>query len=283
MSKTKIFFDTEFTGLHQNNTLISIGFISECGKTFYAELNDYDKTQVDDWLQKNVIDNLLMSEPDKGEDEYFVATRHSDNPIGNDLYKSYSVQLRCNTEMLRSNLSQWLSQFDEVEMWSDCLSYDWVLFCQIFGNAFNIPKNVYYIPFDICTLFKVKGIDPDVSREQFADTLDSNQLKKHNALWDARVIKLCYNKLVDDASGGLSKTPNFKQYKRKGLSEMVSVTEFNENGGDFSKVSISSPDQLLQTRNPDEFNLGYVARNPKNHEDLWYVAKKYFDENLEPV
>jgi hypothetical protein len=26
-----------------------------------------------------------------------------------------------------------------------------------------------------------------------------------------------------------------------------------------------------------------VARNPNNHEDLWYVAKKYFDENLEPA
>jgi hypothetical protein len=37
MSKTKIFFDTEFTGLHQGTTLISIGLISECGKTFYAE------------------------------------------------------------------------------------------------------------------------------------------------------------------------------------------------------------------------------------------------------
>jgi hypothetical protein len=35
MNKTKIFFDTEFTGLHQNTTLISIGLISECGKNFY--------------------------------------------------------------------------------------------------------------------------------------------------------------------------------------------------------------------------------------------------------
>jgi DNA polymerase III epsilon subunit-like protein len=36
MKKTKIFFDTEFTGLHQKTTLISIGLVSECGKTFYA-------------------------------------------------------------------------------------------------------------------------------------------------------------------------------------------------------------------------------------------------------
>jgi hypothetical protein len=44
---------------------------------------------------------------------------------------------------LKLYLSQWLEQFGEVEIWSDCLSYDWVLFNQLFGHAFNIPKNVY--------------------------------------------------------------------------------------------------------------------------------------------
>ena len=42
----KIFFDTEFTGLHKNTTLVSIGFISEDGRTFYAECNDFDWDQV---------------------------------------------------------------------------------------------------------------------------------------------------------------------------------------------------------------------------------------------
>ena len=31
----KIFFDTEFTGLHKNTTLISIGLVSETGDEFY--------------------------------------------------------------------------------------------------------------------------------------------------------------------------------------------------------------------------------------------------------
>jgi len=81
-------------------------------------------------------------------------------------------------------------------MWSDCLSYDWVLFNQLWGHAFSIPKNIYYIPFDICTLFKVKGIDPDINRERFLEWPDSEQ--KHNALWDARVIKACYEKLMNE-------------------------------------------------------------------------------------
>lgn len=179
MSKTKIFFDTEFTGLHQNTTLISIGLIAENGQTFYAELTDYDKSQIDDWLQKNVIENLLLNETEHGIDS------NSLNGIdAKFIGKTFDVKLA---------LTNWLSQFDEVELWSDCLSYDWVLFNQIFGHAFNIPKNVYYIPFDICTLFKLQGIDPDVNREDFADYKTNS--RKHNALHDARVIKECFLKL----------------------------------------------------------------------------------------
>ncbi len=47
-------------------------------------------------------------------------------------------------------------------------------------------------------------------------------------------------------------------------------------GEDLSKVSVSEPDKNLPT-----LEGGYIARNPKNHEDQWYVAKKYFDDNLE--
>lgn len=170
---TKVFFDMEFTGLHQNTTLVSIGLISESGQTFYAELTDYDKYQVDEWLQENVINKLNLTEQD------------------NAAYPSAWL-LKGNRVELKEALRAWFSQFDQVEMWSDCLSYDWVLFCNIFGHAFNIPKNIYYIPFDICTLFKAKGIDPDISREDFCD-IHGDQ--KHNALWDAQIIKECFNKI----------------------------------------------------------------------------------------
>ena len=174
---TKIFFDTEFTGLHQKTTLISIGFISECGKTFYAEFADYDKSQVDNWIKENVINNTL----------FINGNSSSCTNLNN--YSHIGA-----TETIVADLKDWLSQFEQVEIWSDCLSYDWVLFNQLFGHAFNIPKNVYYIPFDICTLFKIKGVDPDISREEYA-SMSENSLK-HNALWDAKVIKKCYELLV---------------------------------------------------------------------------------------
>lgn len=190
---TKIFFDTEFTGLHQNTTLISIGLISECGKTFYAELTDYDKSQIDDWIQENVINNLMFNGQKDAKYDHYKATRSIDNKFPNSIYKSYSLELSGNKTRVVKHLKQWLSQFENIEIWSDCLAYDWVLFNELFGNAFNIPENVYYIPFDICTLFKMKGVDPDISREEFADMNDGSL--KHNSLWDAKVIKKCFELL----------------------------------------------------------------------------------------
>ncbi len=176
---TKVFLDTEFTGLQQNTTLISIGLISECGKHFYAELTDYDRTQIDDWLQNNVIKNLLL------------LPEHS-------FASNENWTLKGNKNQVKEALTVWLSQFESVEVWSDCLAYDWVLFNQIFGHAFNIPENVHYIPFDICTLFKMKGIDPDINRVDFAYGEESlnNLVIIHNALEDARVIKKCFEKLT---------------------------------------------------------------------------------------
>lgn len=110
----KVFFDTEFTGLHQSTTLISIGMVAEDGRELYCELNDYDKTQIDDWLENNVIANL-----------------HNTNPI--------------DTEQLRKAIEDFIEPYGSVEIWSDCLSYDWVLFNHIWGHAFSIPPPKYTI------------------------------------------------------------------------------------------------------------------------------------------
>lgn len=178
---TRIFFDTEFTGLRQDTTLISIGLISEDWKTFYAEFTDYNIMLVDDWIQKNVIDNLCYN--------WFT----NSGLIINKVLENFEI--KATSLSVKEQLTKWLSQFESVEMWSDCLSYDWVLFNSLLADYSEgypqLPSNINYIPFDICTLFKVKWIDPDTNREEFAG-IDG---KKHNALHDAKVIQACYNKL----------------------------------------------------------------------------------------
>lgn len=163
----KVFFDTEFTGLHQNTTLISVGCVAEDGQEFYAELIDYDLNQINGWLKENALENLVGSA--------------GDAIVGD-------------SRRVSEKLGEWLESLGPVQMWSDVAHYDWVLFCNLFGGAFTIPDNVHYICRDLATLLEVAGIDPDINREEYAGLDDSGQ--KHNALWDARVIKACYEKAI---------------------------------------------------------------------------------------
>lgn len=68
---------------------------------------------------------------------------------------------------------------------------------------------------------------------------------------------------------------DWKQYKRKGLSEMRPYYP----GEDVSRISISGPDNLAGSPKEGDF----IARNPANHADQWLVARKYFEDNLEPA
>jgi len=179
MKKTIIYYYADFTGLHKGTTLISIGLISQCGKTFYAEFIDYDRSQINEWLQQNVINKLKFSK-----------AIHLENLC---IENENDIEIKGETPFIKEKLTEWVSQFDAIEIWSDCLSYDWVLFCDIFGGAMKLPENIYYIPFDLSTHFKEIGVDPNINREVYAFGT-AKSYEKHNALWDAKIIKLCHEK-----------------------------------------------------------------------------------------
>ena len=181
-----IYFDTEFTGLHKNTTLISIGLISEDNKTFYAEFIDYDNAQCDDWIQTNVIDNLQIK-------EYGVTKDTWDETI-----------IKGNKTWVKFYLSMWLSQFDKVQLVSDVSHYDMVLFIDIFGSAWDLPKNVnpscHDINQDIAKYLEVDEASAfDTNRERLLLYFDEDSElpcgDKHNSLYDAKVIKELYERI----------------------------------------------------------------------------------------
>lgn len=180
----KIYFDTEFTGLHKNTTLISIGIVTDTNQFFYAELNDYDKAQIDPWLEENILSHLLFK------DEESALKETSDGVY----MKGSSSEVRDAIEKWGSSL---ITEGEQLEVWSDVLAYDWVLFNHLWGTAFDLPPMFYYIPCDLATALRLKGIDPDISREELVDgfiklpDLEPKVLAKHNALWDAFIIKAC--------------------------------------------------------------------------------------------
>lgn len=181
---TKVFLDTEFTGLHQQTTLISIGLVADSGEEFYAELTDYDNLQITDWLRENVLSKLWLT------------NNHDFDTTEKGIY------LKGDKGTINEALQKWFSQFEGVEIWADVLAYDWVLFCELFGGALKIPENIFYAPFDLATMLRIKGIiepvsnyENDISRYEFAGIEKS---KQHNAMEDARVEKLCFGKLMKD-------------------------------------------------------------------------------------
>ncbi len=147
----KVFFETEFTGLHQNTNKSSIGLVSEDKRTFYAELNDYDQSQLNDWLRENVVPHLKF---------FDIYSMTPEQDLEHDRMKFIHQEIK-------QILSIWLAQFESVEMWADYPAYDWVLFCDLFGGTFNLPQNISCNSFDVATLLKAARVNVDINREEF--------------------------------------------------------------------------------------------------------------------
>ena len=180
----KIFFDTEFTGLHKNTTLISIGLIDENGRTFYAEFTDYDESQCDDWIKEHVINNLVLA-------PYY-------NP--NHLFEKLGYMfIYGDKQYVKKSLEEWLLPYDKVELVSDVCHYDMVLFIDIFGTAWDLPRCInpacHDINQDIARYYELTETEAfDYSREKILDNCDIKiEGDKHNSLYDAKVIKEIYN------------------------------------------------------------------------------------------
>lgn len=204
----KLFLDTEFTGLRQNTTLISMGVTLEnfepSGCSFYAEFSDYDKGQVDEWLKENVISNLKFKDRDDSSD-FFVRNKVLHSPC----WEVYG-----NKEFVKEQFLNWLNvliqnakfeseEITKFEIVSDCMAYDWVLFCNLLGDtARDLPDIIHYIPIDISTMFWERGIDTDISRESFACPKEKDNTffgkNKHNALFDAMIIQKCFERMTRD-------------------------------------------------------------------------------------
>jgi hypothetical protein len=179
-----IYFDTEFTGLRKQTTLISIGLISEDGKTFYGEFNDYDKSQCDDWINENVVSEMLYADP------ITWMSGVADRQI-------YGAR----KEVFHA-LKDWLQQFDEIQFVSDVCHYDMVLLIDLFCSAFDLPKNIsavcHDINQDIAAFYNCSDKQAfDKSREEILEDFDIPEIdgKKHNALYDAKVIRAIHKKI----------------------------------------------------------------------------------------
>jgi len=173
-----LYLDTEFTALQQNGELISLALVDEHQHYFYAEFTDYDPSTLTAWHQKNVIQHLLLG------------------GVGNKSLPAKGQNLRGNKQEISEALKSWLSKYQQLEIWTDAVAYDWVFFCELFGGALHLPKNIFYLPFDLVTLLKIRGMDPNITRETVLGNWQPPEgLAKHNALYDAMLLRTIHQQL----------------------------------------------------------------------------------------
>ena len=72
----------------------------------------------------------------------------------------------------------------------------------------------------------------------------------------------------------------FKKYRRKAVAELRPVTDTEVMTRTLANnISISPEDK--EKGHPYIGDM--IARNPKNHNDQWLVAKQYFEDNFEEI
>ena len=220
----KLFFDTEFTGLRKDTTLISIGIVSEDGRRFYAELTDYNENQCNKWINENVVKNLHLphipwhskctENIKKLEEDGYVISQNPHIPregalLEYDYFKSDNENMTAlgDSNWIGIALNEWLKQFDTIQFVSDVCHYDFVLLIDLItngGTAIDLPLNIsavcHDINQDIANHFGVTDAEAfDMSREQIMNDLCGSEAivtgDKHNSLYDAEVIRAIYKEI----------------------------------------------------------------------------------------
>jgi hypothetical protein len=80
------------------------------------------------------------------------------------------------------------------------------------------------------------------------------------------LVRLC------DRGGKVSQ---FSKYRRKQIAELRPY----EPGESLDRVSVSAADR--EAGSPKAGDM--IARNPRDHGDMWLVAAEYFSDNFEPI
>jgi hypothetical protein len=174
--------------------------------TFYAEFTDFNIDKCDAWVVENVVNKLQLT---------------GDVPTSYKKSLNNDFTVKGDSVWVAHILREWLAQFDnpcfiadfdviDKPMLIDLIAtwdttniehqYDdfgnWVYYQQTskLGLPKHLPNIKYDQFFDIHTLFWLKGIDTDISREEFVGIKLTED--KHNALYDANVTWQCFNKLI---------------------------------------------------------------------------------------
>lgn len=167
----RYFLDTEFIEDGFAINLLSIGIVAEDGRELYAINLDCPLKRANAFVRQHVLPHL----PPK-------------NPIRIDSGGSPREWEESLAWMPKKNIRDRVTAFcnpDEFgppDFWGDYCAYDWVAFCQLFGEMVDLPPHYPYYCNDLQQLSRRLRYDLDLRLPQPIP-------QQHHALFDARWVR----------------------------------------------------------------------------------------------
>lgn len=128
MKTVNLYFKFHFTSLSMGAQPISLGIISDCEESFYAEFTDYDINRCDDWVKENVISKLKCPTPLKAT----LAEYGGEAAIENFCFIS-------SISRVRESLEVWLEEFKDcnIQFIMDCSQLGWLWMVEFLDKRFD--------------------------------------------------------------------------------------------------------------------------------------------------
>ena len=172
-----VFLDTEFTGEHGRTTLVSIAMVTLDNQILELNLNDYNKKQVSSWLKKNVLKNISKTNQ--------LNKKKAFEKISSFLHK-YSSGKKIHIVTAGKTL--------DLTLLFDLYKFSKKNKKKNFHWLYDLPHYLSHDNhLDLNTMFLLAGYKK-INREKFANL--KIKKNKHNALYDAMVVKECFIKLL---------------------------------------------------------------------------------------
>ena len=164
----RFFVDFEFIEDGVTIDLVSIGIVASNGLEYYAVSSDAQLDRANDWVRANVLPHLPL--------------------YGHAAWKRKADIAR--------EVREFIGPIDESvkpEFWTYYGSYDWVVFCQLFGRMIDLPKGYPMHCMDLKQYSRMLGNPPNPPQDG----------AEHNALEDARWNRKLYEFLRAYGDGGV--------------------------------------------------------------------------------
>ncbi|MBV9823338.1 MAG: polyadenylate-specific 3'-exoribonuclease AS [Actinobacteria bacterium] len=157
----RYFYDCEFIEDGQTIALVSIGFVDETGREFYAVSTEFDPSRAIDWVRRNVLNQL----PSPADPAWRSRAR------------------------IREDLLAYLTEPGQpIELWAWMAGYDHVALAQLWGDMRALPRQIPRFTHELRQLWESAGSPP----------LPTAGEDVHDALADAR-HNLARWKLINEA------------------------------------------------------------------------------------